>query len=271
VKVMTVQPLALIAGEGKLPEEIVSRLAGNNQPPVVYALGGSPDRFRSLGAVEVIPLVSPDLDFLIGDVSKRGVKNMMLAGRVPKTLMYRPEILGESLGKLLQELESADDHSLLGAIVSAIESAGIMVMSYRDVIPDLLAPAGPVAGRTPTASEMEDINYARGIARVLLPLSFGQTLAVYRKAVIAVEAMEGTDMTIRRAGDIVGRGVLVKMMREDQDERYDLPTVGPSTLKNMAEAGLACLAVEAGRTIVLCTKEFSRIAREAGIAVWGIG
>jgi len=104
-----------------------------------------------------------------------------------------------------------------------------------------------------------------------LPLSFGQTLAVYRRAVIAVEAMEGTDMTIRRAGDIVGRGVLVKMMREDQDERYDLPTVGPSTLKNMAEAGLACLAVEAGRTIVLCRKEFSRIAREAGIAVWGIG
>jgi hypothetical protein len=268
---MTLQSVALIAGEGNLPEEIVSRLAERNRVPLVYALGGPTDRFSSLKAVEVVPMASPDLDFVIGDLLKRGIKNMMLAGRVPKTLMYRTEILGESLQALLQNLESADDHSLLGAIVSVIESAGIRVMPYKDVIPDLLAPSGPVAGRTPTASEMEDINYARGIARVLLPLSFGQTLAVYRKAVIAVEAMEGTDMTIRRAGDIVGRGVLVKMMREDQDERYDLPTVGPSTLKNMAEAGLACLAVEAGRTIVLCRKEFSRIAREAGIAVWGIG
>ena len=268
---MTLQSVALIAGEGNLPEEIVSRLAERNRVPLVYALGGPADRFSSFKAVEVVPLASPDLDFVIGDLLNRGVKNMMLAGRVPKTLMYRPEILGESLRALLQNLKSADDHSLLGAIVSVIESAGIRVMPYKDVIPDLLAPSGPVAGRTPTASEMEDINYARGIARVLLPLSFGQTLAVYRKAVIAVEAMEGTDMTIRRAGDIVGRGVLVKMMREDQDERYDLPTVGPSTLKNMAEAGLACLAVEAGRTIVLCRKEFSRIAREAGIAVWGIG
>jgi hypothetical protein len=117
---------------------------------------------------------------------------------------------------------------------------------------------------------MADIAYARDVAQTLLPLSFGQTLAVHGKAVVAVEAMEGTDQMIKRAGELVNGGILLKMMREDQDERYDLPTVGPSTIRGMASAGLSCLAVEAGKTIVLERDDLARLAREAGIAVWGL-
>lgn len=262
--------IALVAGEGKLPEEIAARLADQNRPPFVYVLGDAPQRFERLGAKDVVPLTSPDLEFIIADLSRRGAEGLMLAGLVPKTLMYSLESLGETLGKVLRDLESRDDHSLLGAVVSAIEAAGIKVLPYRDVIPDLLATTGRIAGRLPGEDEMEDIAYARELAKTLLPLSFGQTVAVHRKAVVAVEAMEGTDRMIQRAGEIVGRGVLLKMMREDQDERYDLPTVGPLTIRNMAAAGLGCLAVEAGRTIILERGEFVRLAQEAGIAVWGL-
>ncbi len=262
--------IALIAGEGKLPEEIVARLVQKNKPPLVYALGGDRKRFAPLNPDAVVPLKTPDLEFVLGDLAKRGIGKLMLAGLVPKTLIYRPEELGRSLGHVVESLDSRDDHSLLGAVVSTIERTGVAVVPYKDVIPDLLACEGCVAGRVPGDAEMEDITYARKVARTILPLSFGQTLAVYRKAVVAVEAMEGTDGMIKRAGKLVRGGVLLKMMREDQDERYDLPTVGPSTIENMASAGLTCLAVEADRTIVLERTHFARLARETGIAVWGL-
>jgi DUF1009 family protein len=218
----------------------------------------------------VVPLETPDLEFLIGDLAARGIGELMLAGLVQKNLMFRPETLGESLAGILESLDSRDDHSLLGAIIASIEKSGVKVLPYRDVIPDLLAPEGIVAGRSPLDAEMEDVAYAREVARTLLPLSFGQALAVYRKAVVAVEAIEGTDRMIKRAGELVPGGVLLKMMKGDQDERYDLPTVGPSTIENMASAGLTCLAVEADRTIVLEREEVARLAGETGIAVWGL-
>ncbi|MGC9372445.1 MAG: LpxI family protein [Thermovirgaceae bacterium] len=262
--------IALVAGEGKLPEEIVTRLAQKGGQLVVYAFGGKGKRFEGPGVEAVVPLKTPDLEFVIGDLAARGIGELMLAGLVPKELMYRPETLGKSLAGVLESLDSRDDHSLLGAIIAAIEKTGLKVLPYRDVIPDLLAPEGVVAGRSPGDAEMEDVAYAREVARTLLPLSFGQALAVYRKAVVAVEAMEGTDRMIERAGELVPGGVLLKMMRGDQDERYDLPTVGPSTIENMASAGLTCLAVETGRTIVLERKEVARLAGETGIAVWGL-
>jgi hypothetical protein len=262
--------LALIAGEGKLPEEIAHRLIQGGRRPLVYVLGENHARFGGLGAEDVVPLENPDLDFVIQDLLKRDVHRVMLAGLVPKTFMYRADNLGRSLGRILKSLDSKDDHTLLGAIVAEIERAGVRVLPYKDVIPDLLAPEGLIAGRHPSDAEREDIVYARKVAQTLLPLSFGQTLAVHSRAVVAVEAMEGTDGMIKRAGELVRGGVLLKMMRADQDERYDLPTVGPSTIENMASAGLTCLAVEADRTIVLERNDFARLARETGIAVWGL-
>jgi hypothetical protein len=144
-------------------------------------------------------------------------------------------------------------------------------MPYRDVILDILAPVGVIAGRNPTEEEKDDIAWGVEIIRRLLPLSFGQTIVVKSRSVVAVEAMEGTDRTIERAGTLVKGGVVIKMMRPDQDERYDLPTIGPTTLEAMAKGGLSCLAVEAGRTIILEKEKTFDIAEKSGIAVWGIG
>ena len=103
-----------------------------------------------------------------------------------------------------------------------------------------------------------------------MPCSFGQGVIIADGAVVAVEAMEGTDMMIKRAGSLIHHGVLIKMMREDQDLRYDLPTVGPVTLNGMHEAGLTCLAVESGRTLILEPEKFFNLADKYKIAVFGI-
>ena len=106
--------------------------------------------------------------------------------------------------------------------------------------------------------------------KATLPCSFGQALIVADGAVVAGEAMEGTDAMIGRAGNLSAKGVLVKMMRADQDPRYDLPTVGPQTIENMARAGLTCLAVEARRTLVMDAEKTLALADRCGIAVWGL-
>lgn len=261
--------VALFAGEGKLPLEIARRLTDRGFPPVVYTLGeaeGSLSRF----ALDLVPLPRLELGQALDDLRRRGLTKVMLAGVVPKTVMYKPALMDEGLKRVLQHIPVRDDHSLIGAVVDAIEAYGISVLSYRDLIIDLMAPSGLVAGREPTKEEAADIDYGREVASVVLPLSFGQTVVVSGRAVVAVEAMEGTDATLLRAGGLIRQGVVVKMMRVDQDERYDLPTVGPGTLRNMTRAGLRCLAVEAHRTIILGPEAFHRFAEAEGMAVVGV-
>lgn len=259
----------LVAGDGALPLEIAKELHRRGKPPVVFALSencGSIEEFAS----DVIRIAEPRLDLLLAEAATRKVDSMILAGRVPKNLMFRPELMDESLRSLLAALPVRDDHSLLGAIVAFLESKGITVLSYKAIAPELMASAGNIAGREPTAAELEDISYGSRIASSIVPLSFGQTVIVRGRSVVAVEAMEGTDAAIERAGNIAGGGVVVKLMRPDQDERYDLPTVGTETLKCMQDAGLGCLAVEAGRTIILGGDFFRESARSWEIAVTGI-
>lgn len=260
---------ALIAGEGSLPVAIASRLTDIGTPPVVYSLRESVGPL-SRYSLDIVKLSKPDMGFAIGDMKKRGVANIIMAGTVSKTLAFKPSLFDLTTQKFLAGLMFRDDHSLLGAIVDFLEKQGFRVLSYKDIIADLLAPAGQIAGRAPTKEERADIDYGRSICKVLVPLSFGQTIVVNKRAVIAVEAMEGTDATLLRAGSLCRGGTVVKMMRRDQDERFDIPTVGPATLENMAQAKLTCLALHAGWTLIMEPQKFSEIAAKYNIAVAGI-
>lgn len=261
--------IALLAGEGDLPTEIAKSLEGEKILQVIYTLGEHQD-CSSEHAHTVVKLDSPDLGFLVRDMKARGVNGLIMAGGVPKTLMFKKEKLDDSLVSIIEELRARDDHSLLGAIVALIEQSGVRVIRYDDIIPELMAGEGCIAGREPKDSEKNGLDYGDSVARKLVPLSFGQTVVVNQLAVVAVEAMEGTDKTILRAGSLCSQGVVIKRMRPDQDVRYDLPTVGPETLRNMHEAGLTCLGIEAGRTIILGREEFGRLADQWRIAVWGL-
>jgi len=260
--------IALIAGEGVLPLEIARRLTERGNPPLVLALRSDVEAFHSI-ADPLIRMRYPKLSRAVGEMRKHSVQSVIMAGHVPKKLIYFPALFDSLMLKYLARI-AHDDHSLLAAAVEIIESYGISVLPYWHILPEFIAPEGQLGHRPPTEKEVRDFEYGASVLKVTLPCSFGQGLVVADGAVVAVEAIEGTDAMIERAGKLVPKGVLVKMMRSDQDLRYDLPTVGPNTIENMGKSGLTCLAVEARRTLIVDAEKFFDLARLKNIAIWGL-
>ena len=261
--------VALIAGEGSLPREIASRMSDAGDKPIIYAMRENFDELLPY-AREVQPLFRTDIASTLKDIAMRGARRVMFAGLVPKTLMYRTAMMDDMAREFIASLSGRDDHSLLGGVVSIFERAGFEVIGYKELLSDLMATSGCIAGRVATECEMDDVAYGIDIARTVLPLSFGQSIIVNKKAVVAVEAMEGTDAAILRAGSLCNSGVIVKMIKQGQDARYDLPTVGAQTLHLMARAGLTCLALQSEWTLILDRDDFATVAEKENIAVVGI-
>lgn len=262
--------IALIAGEGALPLEIARRLHQKGSPPVVITLMSDTKAFAPL-AETVVRLRFPSLGRVVREAKRHGAGRLIMAGYIAKRTIYLLPALLDPLTRSVLSRAARDDHALLGAIVAAFEREGISVLPYWQILPEFLATEGRLGSRAPTEAELQDVRYGVEILRVTLPCSFGQALVVADRAVVAIEAMEGTDAMIGRCGALSGRGVVVKMMRSDQDLRYDLPIVGPDTVESMSRAGLTCLAVEAGRTLILEPERTLARADACGIAVWGIG
>ncbi|MBQ9594359.1 MAG: UDP-2,3-diacylglucosamine diphosphatase LpxI [Synergistaceae bacterium] len=261
--------IALIAGEGILPVEIAKRLNSIQDSTLIFTLRNDPEALEPY-AGKLIRMRTPNLGRGLRELKSFGANKLIMAGRIPKKLIYFMPFLFDGLTRSVLKKSLRDDHSLLGSVVKAFESGGIEVIPYWQILPEFIASQGKLTKREPAPSEFADIECAEKVLRVTLPCSFGQAICVAGGAVVAIEAMEGTDMMIKRAGTLAGRGVVVKMMREDQDLRYDLPTVGTKTLENMHEAGLTCLAVESSRTLILEPEKFFALADKYKIAVWGI-
>ena len=261
--------IALIAGKGILPVEIAKKLKASGQSTLILSFRDDPDVLKPY-AEKVITIKAPSLGRGLREIKNFGADKLIMAGFIPKRLIYCLPLLFDKISRSVLRKSLLDDHSLLGAIVKVFEDENIKVIPYWQILPEFIASAGKLSQRLPSEKELKDINYGEKILRVTLPCSFGQALCVADGSVVAVEAMEGTDRMIKRSGEIVNHGVIVKMMREDQDMRYDLPTVGTQTLENMHEAGLTCLAVEAGKTLILEPEKFFTLADKYKIAVWGI-
>lgn len=252
-----------------MPVEIAHKLSAMQKPGLILSLGAEVETLSPY-AGKIVQMRTPSLGRAIHLMKSYGADSVIMAGLIPKRLIYCLPVLFDPLSRKVLRKTLMDDHSLLGSIVKACEDAGISVIPYWQILPEFIASAGKLSSRSPSAKEISDINYAREILRVTLPLSFGQGVCVADGSVVAVEAMEGTDRMILRAGEISGRGVVVKMMKPGQDMRYDLPTVGTMTLENMHMAGLTCLAVEAGKTLILEPEKFFALSERYNIAVWGI-
>ena len=247
--------IALIAGEGVLPVEIAKKL----HKPLIIALRDDPEILEPY-AGKLIHLKIPNLTRGIKEIKSWGADKLIMAGRIPKKIIYLMPFFFDKLARKILKNSLRDDHSLLGSVVKVFEDENIKVM----------APSGTLSKRSPNEKELKDIEYAKKILSITLPLSFGQAVCVADEAVVADEAMEGTDMMIKRAGTLSHKGVIVKMMKENQDMRYDLPTVGTKTLENMHSSGLTCLAVEAKKTLIMEPEKFFDIADKFNIAVIGV-
>jgi hypothetical protein len=170
----------------------------------------------------------------------------------------------------LARLAFKNTDSLIGGVADALEADGIRLCSSVELLDDQLATPGAMTRAKPGRAARADIAYGVRIARTLGALDLGQTVVVKERAAVALEAMEGTDEVIRRAGRIAGPGAtVVKLAKPRQDLRFDVPVVGPGTLVAMAEAQATTLALEAGRTLLLDRPGFLELAERQGVAVWG--
>ncbi|NNL66004.1 MAG: UDP-2,3-diacylglucosamine diphosphatase LpxI [Myxococcales bacterium] len=267
--------MGLIAGRGLYPR-IVARLARARGWRVVAvgfhsetdpALADEVDRFESIHLGELQKLVDVLRD--------GGVRDAVMAGKVLKTHLYDdPAALhpdARAIG-VLAALRDRKDDSILGAVVDEIASEGIAFPPQTELLPELFGTAGLLGETAPDAAAWADVRFGWPAAKTIGGLDIGQSVVVKERAVIAVEAIEGTDAAIRRAGELAGPGCcLVKVAKPSQDPRFDLPTIGVETIKTLREARASTFAFEAGRTVVLEPAELAAAADADGIAVVGIG
>jgi DUF1009 family protein len=210
---------------------------------------------------------------------RRGVRDATMAGKIHKVVLYQPWVwfrhrpdwraVKTFYPHFVSSQQDRKDDTLLGAVVNAFAEDGIRFGPATDYAPELLVKEGQLAGRPLTASQQADIDFGWRLAKEMGRLDIGQSVCVKERAVLAVEAIEGTDLCIRRAGELCRKGgfTVVKVAKPQQDMRFDVPTIGVGTLEMMRAAGGRVLAVEAGRTIILDEPEFLAYANRHKLVV----
>jgi len=214
------------------------------------------------------------LEALHAALRDAGVVEIAMVGKVDKSHLLdpshglRPDARALAL---LGRVADRSDDSLFGALAADLAQADIVLLRQDELAPELLAPSGVLAGSPPTEDRLRDLQYGLPVCRAIGRLGIGQCIVVKDQAVVAVEALEGTDATIARAGALAGPGTtVVKLSRPGQDARFDLPAVGPDTIASMQKAGACLLGVEAGRTWIVDREACLEAAAAAGIAVIGV-
>jgi len=268
---MSFSPIGLIAGNGNLPLEFV-RHAKENGVNEIIAVG-----FPETTLPEVRDSVSYFEEIGVGQLGKlikifksRGVKEAVMLGGLSPKLTITNVKLDLRLLVLAAKVKDRRADSVLGAIAGELEKDGIHLADTTKYLPHLLAPEGLISKRKPVKKEWEDIHFGLKIALASGGLDIGQTAIVKKHAVVAVEAMEGTDACIKRAGKISKGNVVVKTAKPDQDFRFDVPCVGPNTIESLIEAKASVLAVEAGKTFLIEKEEALELADKNGIAIVGV-
>jgi UDP-2,3-diacylglucosamine hydrolase len=199
-----------------------------------------------------------------------GVAQAVMAGQVRHVKIFSGIVPDLTLLSVLTRLKSRNTDALISAVADVMRDHGIDLLDSTAFLAPLLARDGVLSSRPPTAEETEDFQFGYRMADAIAGLDIGQTIAVRHKAVVAVEAMEGTDAVIERAGRLAGPGTrVVKVAKPNQDMRFDVPVIGLATIEAMRAAGASALSIDAGRTLVLDGEAVFASANEASIAIVG--
>ena len=262
--------IGLIAGSGSLPLIFAEEVRRRGYAVIAVAHTG-----QTLPALEekvdkLFWIRMGQLDRLISLFQQEGIHRAVMAGGIKKARFFidgRPDL---RMLNVIARASTRNDDSILRAVAEELAREGIAIEAATRFVPSLFAPGGNLSSRPPTQEEWEDLQLGLKIARELGRADVGQCIVVKMKAILAVEAMEGTDETIRRGGRIAEGAVVVKASKPNQDLRFDLPTVGPETIRTMKEVGASCLAVEAGKTVILDRDATIAEADAAGISIVGL-
>jgi UDP-2,3-diacylglucosamine hydrolase len=266
-------PIGLVAGSGRFPLLFAEAASRAGREVVAVAHEGETDAELARIAPRCTWVRLGQLGRIVEILREGGCAEAVFCGGIRKPSLFdvRPDWLGL---KVLAGLRSFGDDAALRAIASALEAEGVRIISPVPLMPGLLAPRGPLGKRALSVEQRADVEVGLRAARLLGELDLGQTVVVKRGVVLAVEAIEGTDACIDRGGRLAKGGghgaVVVKVQKPAQDERFDLPAIGPKTVAALQAAGCSALAVEAGRAVVLDRAALALAADAAGIAVEGV-
>jgi DUF1009 family protein len=267
------ETLGLIAGMGTFPLDIArsARRRGRNVVAIAFHRRTDP---RIETAVSAVTWLHPgEVGAGVEALRSAGVRDAVMAGKVPKDALYASPDglrLDAEAARIIGRLAARGDVSLLSAVADHLESRGIHLLDQTELVPELLAGEGPLGRTRPTAAQEADIAFAWPIAEVVAGLDIGQTVIAKDRTVLAVEAIEGTDAAILRAGGIASGACAVKVAGPKRDPRFDLPAIGPETARVLIAASVAALAFEAGRTVVLDRDALVEAADAHGIALVGV-
>jgi hypothetical protein len=267
-----VKNIGIIAGTGDIPMIIARDARERGFRVISIALENLASHDLSRVSDEIKWINVGKLGELIDTLKKFDVKEAIMAGKVSKTLLYKSKLTPDMRAvKLLFSLKDKSDDSILNAITKELEKEGIHVIDTPTFSPHLLTPEGVLTDDPPTMDEWKDIEFGWRIAKEIGRLDIGQTVVVKGQAVMAVEAIEGTDEAILRGGKLSGEGaVVIKVSKPHQDMRLDVPVIGLDTLKSMVEVGARVIAVEAQRSMIVNREQLIKEAEESGISVVGI-
>jgi DUF1009 family protein len=199
-----------------------------------------------------------------------GVSRAVMAGQVKHTKIFGGIVPDLTALSILTRLKARNTDAIIAAVAEVMRDHGVPLMDSTELLRPMLAPEGVLTTRVPTGDEQQDLAFGYRMADAIAALDIGQTIAVKHQAVVAVEAMEGTDETIGRAGHLAGPGVaVVKVAKPGQDMRFDVPVVGLATIQAMREAGATLLSLDAGQALMFDREDMLTAANEAGIAIVG--
>jgi DUF1009 family protein len=267
--------LGLIAGNGRFPFLVLD--AARSMGHDVTVIAAKEETFSELNAAAAqakapIHWISlGELGRCISILKSEGVSHAVMAGQVKHTKIFAGGIVPDAkFMSLLMKLPFKNTDGLIGAVASVLRDEGIELIDSTSLLKPMLASPGTMTRREPDADEQEDFEFGYRMADTIAGLDIGQTIAVKHRAVVAVEAMEGTDEVIGRAGHLAGSGVrIVKVAKPKQDMRFDVPVVGLATIQTMRIAGASALSIDAGKTLMFERETMIASADEAGITIVG--
>jgi DUF1009 family protein len=261
----------LIAGNGRFPFLVLESAREQAIPLVVAAIKEETSREIESFGYEVQWLGLGQLGKLIRYFRNSGVDRAIMAGQVKHTQIFSSSIPDMTMIRLLAGLKRKNTDALIGGVAGVLEEAGIELVDSTELIKPHMAPEGPVTSRGLDARERADVDFGRPLAQRIALMDIGQTIVVRDRAIVAVEAMEGTDAAIRRAGELVGNRDLtvIKVSKPKQDMRFDVPVIGRPTVAVMIETGATALVLDAHKTLMVDRDSLRALANKNGIAVVG--
>ncbi|MFL6467429.1 MAG: LpxI family protein [Pyrinomonadaceae bacterium] len=260
----------LIAGNGQFPFLVVDGARRSGASLSVVAIKEETDPRINDAAEKVLWVGIGQLGKMITFFKREGVEKAMMAGQVKHVQIFSGALPDVRMMKMLWNLPRRNTDALIGGVADELAKEGIELIDSTYLIPDQLAHKGVLTKRSPDKTEKQNIEYGLQIASEIARLDLGQTIVVRSSACVAIEAMEGTDATIRRAGELAnGKLTVVKVAKPNQDMRFDVPVVGLTTIETMIEAGATCLSVTAAKTLIFDRDAMLALANQAKICVIG--